>query len=58
MSPNGLRISRSPSGTYLHYRDKLAKPDLIIIFDDFGTRKSSPPKRKACAKCWKPVPFI
>ena len=26
------------SGTYLRYRDKLAKPDLLI-FDDFGMRK-------------------
>jgi DNA replication protein DnaC len=25
-------------GTYLRYRDKLAKPDILII-DDFGMRK-------------------
>jgi IstB-like ATP binding protein len=34
-----LALARS-SGTYLRYRDKLAKPDLIII-DDFGMRKLS-----------------
>lgn len=34
-----LALARS-SGTYLKYRDKLAKPDLII-FDDFGMRKLS-----------------
>jgi len=34
-----LTLARS-SGTYLKYRDKLAKPDLII-FDDFGMRKLS-----------------
>jgi DNA replication protein DnaC len=34
-----LALARS-SGTYLRYRDKLAKPDLII-FDDFGMRKLS-----------------
>jgi DNA replication protein DnaC len=34
-----LALARS-SGTYLRYRDKLAKPDLII-FDDFGRRKLS-----------------
>jgi DNA replication protein DnaC len=28
------------SGTYLRYRDKLAKPDVVII-DDFGMRKLS-----------------
>ena len=32
-----LALARS-SGTYLRYRDKLAKPDLIII-DDFGMRR-------------------
>jgi DNA replication protein DnaC len=32
-----LALARS-SGTYLRYRDKLAKPDLVII-DDFGMRK-------------------
>lgn len=32
-----LTLARS-SGTYLKYRDKLAKPDLVII-DDFGLRK-------------------
>lgn len=34
-----LALARS-SGTYLRYRDKLAKPDLIIL-DDFGMRKLS-----------------
>lgn len=34
-----LALARS-SGSYLRYRDKLAKPDLII-FDDFGMRKLS-----------------
>ena len=34
-----LALARS-SGTYLRYRDKLAKPDLVII-DDFGLRKLS-----------------
>lgn len=34
-----LALARS-SGTYLRYRDKLAKPDLII-FDDMGMRKLS-----------------
>jgi DNA replication protein DnaC len=34
-----LALARS-SGTYLRYRDKLAKPDLII-FDDIGMRKLS-----------------
>jgi DNA replication protein DnaC len=34
-----LALARS-SGTYLRYRDKLAKPGLII-FDDFGMRKLS-----------------
>jgi DNA replication protein DnaC len=34
-----LALARS-SGTYLRYRDKLVKPDLIII-DDFGMRKLS-----------------
>ena len=34
-----LMLARS-SGTYLRYRDKLAKPDLIIL-DDFGMRKLS-----------------
>jgi len=34
-----LALARS-SGTYLRYRDKLAKPDLVII-DDFGMRKLS-----------------
>ena len=34
-----LAMARS-SGSYLRYRDKLAKPDLII-FDDFGMRKLS-----------------
>ena len=28
------------SGTYLRYRDKLAKPDLVIL-DDMGMRKLS-----------------
>jgi DNA replication protein DnaC len=32
-------IARS-SGTYLRYRDKLARPDVVII-DDFGMRKLS-----------------
>lgn len=32
-----LALARS-SGTYLRYRDKLARPDLVII-DDFGMRK-------------------
>lgn len=32
-----LALARS-TGTYLKYRDKLAKPDLLII-DDFGMRK-------------------
>jgi len=32
-----LALARS-SGTYLKYRDKLAKPDLLIL-DDFGMRK-------------------
>jgi DNA replication protein DnaC len=32
-----LALGRS-SGTYLRYRDKLARPDLVII-DDFGMRK-------------------
>jgi DNA replication protein DnaC len=34
-----LALARS-SGTYLRYRDKLAKPDLVIL-DDFGMRKLS-----------------
>jgi DNA replication protein DnaC len=34
-----LALARA-SGTYLRYRDKIAKPDLIII-DDFGMRKLS-----------------
>jgi len=34
-----LQLARS-TGTYLKYRDKLAKPDLLII-DDFGMRKLS-----------------
>jgi DNA replication protein DnaC len=34
-----LALARS-SGTYLRYRDKLAKPDLVIV-DDFGMRKLS-----------------
>ena len=34
-----LSLARA-SGTYLRYRDKIAKPDLIII-DDFGMRKLS-----------------
>lgn len=34
-----LALARS-SGTYLRYRDKLARPDLLI-FDDFGMRKLS-----------------
>jgi DNA replication protein DnaC len=34
-----LALARS-SGTYLRYRDKLARPDLVII-DDFGMRKLS-----------------
>ncbi len=34
-----LALARS-SGTYLRFRDKLAKPDLVII-DDFGMRKLS-----------------
>lgn len=34
-----LALARS-SGSYLRYRDKLSKPDLII-FDDFGMRKLS-----------------
>jgi len=34
-----LALARS-SGSYLRYRDKLAKPDLVI-FDDFGMRKLS-----------------
>ena len=34
-----LALARA-SGTYLRYRDKLAKPDLLI-FDDFGMRKLS-----------------
>jgi DNA replication protein DnaC len=34
-----VALARS-SGTYLRYRDKLAKPDLVII-DDFGMRKLS-----------------
>jgi len=32
-----LALARS-SGTYLRFRDKIAKPDLLII-DDFGMRK-------------------
>ena len=35
-----LALARS-SGGYLRYRDKLTKPDLVII-DDFGLRKLSP----------------
>lgn len=34
-----LALARS-SGTYLRFRDKLAKPDLVII-DDFGMRRLS-----------------
>jgi len=34
-----LALARS-SGTYLRYRDKLARPDLLIL-DDFGMRKLS-----------------
>jgi DNA replication protein DnaC len=34
-----LALARS-SGTYLRYRDKLVRPDLVII-DDFGMRKLS-----------------
>jgi DNA replication protein DnaC len=34
-----IALARS-SGTYLRYRDKLAKPDVVII-DDFGMRKLS-----------------
>jgi DNA replication protein DnaC len=34
-----LALARS-SGAYLRYRDKLAKPDLVIL-DDFGMRKLS-----------------
>ena len=34
-----LALARS-SGTYLRYRDKLARPDIVII-DDFGMRKLS-----------------
>lgn len=34
-----LALARS-SGTYLRYRDKLARPDLLIL-DDMGTRKLS-----------------
>jgi DNA replication protein DnaC len=34
-----IALARS-SGTYLRYRDKLAKPDVLII-DDFGMRKLS-----------------
>jgi DNA replication protein DnaC len=34
-----LALARS-SGTFLRYRDKLAKPDLVIL-DDFGMRKLS-----------------
>jgi DNA replication protein DnaC len=34
-----LTLARS-SGTYLRYRDKLAKPDMVIL-DDFGMRKLS-----------------
>lgn len=34
-----LALARS-SGTYLRFRDKLAKPDLVIV-DDFGMRKLS-----------------
>jgi DNA replication protein DnaC len=34
-----LALARS-CGTYLRYRDKLAKPDLVIL-DDFGMRKLS-----------------
>ena len=34
-----IALARS-SGTYLRYRDKLAKPDMLIL-DDFGMRKLS-----------------
>ncbi|MBK7252201.1 MAG: ATP-binding protein [Gammaproteobacteria bacterium] len=34
-----LALARS-SGTYLRYRDKLARPELVVI-DDFGLRKLS-----------------
>src|SRR5258708_5515672 len=34
-----VALARS-SGTYLRYRDKLAKPD-VLIFDDMGMRKMS-----------------
>ena len=34
-----IALARS-SGTYLRYRDKLAKPDVVIL-DDFGMRKLS-----------------
>ena len=32
-----LMLARS-AGTYLKFRDKLAKPDLVVL-DDFGMRK-------------------
>jgi hypothetical protein len=38
-SGHRLALARS-SGTYLRYRDKLARPDVVII-DDFGMRKLS-----------------
>ena len=44
-----LALARS-SGTYLRYRDKLAKPDLVIL-DDMGMRKiHRRPRLRICAK--------
>ncbi|MBK7251261.1 MAG: ATP-binding protein [Gammaproteobacteria bacterium] len=44
-----LALARS-SGTYLRYRDKLARPELVVI-DDFGLRKPRRPRRRICASC-------
>jgi hypothetical protein len=55
-----LALARS-SGTYLKYRDKLAKPDLLIL-DDFGMRKlTAMEAQDLCETSWRawcrgPVP--
>src|SRR5581483_8920808 len=49
-----VALARS-SGTYLRYRDKIAKPDMLIL-DDMGMRKLSPQKHRICAKSWRSDP--
>lgn len=49
-----IALARS-SGTYLKYRDKLSKPDLII-FDEFGARKLSSMRRRIFAKSSRSAP--